>query len=186
MISLKNINFSYGEKKVIENFSLEIHKNSRICLFGESGCGKTTLLYILLGLLKPQSGEALIDKALKPSVVFQENRLLPFADILKNITITGADEKTAVYHLTALGLGKTLKKHPNELSGGMCRRVSLARALAADFDYLILDEPFTGLDIENINTAATHILKNIGERPLILVTHSPEEAKALNCEIIYL
>lgn len=184
MISIENISFSYGEKRVLENLSLEIGKGSRICFFGESGCGKTTLLRLILGLEKPQSGTIKKDGALRPSVVFQENRLLPFKTVLNNITIIGADENTALTHLTALGLKTAADCYPAELSGGMQRRAAIARALCADYDYLVLDEPFTGLDGANTAAAARHISESLNGRALILVTHSREEAKLLGAEII--
>lgn len=184
MISIENISFSYGEKRVLENLSLEIGKGSRICFFGESGCGKTTLLRLILGLEKPQSGTIKKDGALRPSVVFQENRLLPFKTVLNNITIIGADENTALTHLTALGLKTAADCYPAELSGGMQRRAAIARALCADYDYLVLDEPLTGLDGANTAAAARHISESLNGRALILVTHSREEAKLLGAEII--
>ena len=184
MIKLDNISFSYGDKTVIKDFSLEINKGDIICLSGESGCGKTTLLRLISGLETPQKGEILCEKPLNASVVFQENRLLPFKSALDNITLVGADIDTAMMHLNALGIGNTAKLKPQELSGGMQRRVAIARALSADFDYLILDEAFTGLDNDNVKTATEHILKTAGNRPIILVTHSKDEAELFGAKII--
>ena len=184
MISIENISFSYGEKKVLDSFSLKIDKSSRICILGESGCGKTTLLRLILGLEKPQSGIIKRDGALRPSAVFQENRLLPFKTVLQNITLIGSDEKTALAHLKALGLEAAADSLPAELSGGMQRRAAIARALSADYDYLVLDEPFTGLDEENTLYAARHISQSVSDRALILVTHSKKEAEMLGAEII--
>lgn len=184
MISIENISFSYGEKKVLEGFSLEICKDSRICIFGESGCGKTTLLRLILGLEKPQGGKIEKDGALRPSAVFQENRLLPFKTVLQNITLIGADEKTALYHLKALGLETAADSLPAQLSGGMQRRAAIARALSADYDYLVLDEPFTGLDEDNTLSAARHISQSVSDRALILVTHSKKEAQLLGAKTV--
>lgn len=184
MITLNNVSFSYGEKAVLENFSLDIDKSDKICLFGESGCGKTTVTRLILGLLKPDSGEVVKDKQLKPSVVFQENLLLPFKSVLKNITLLGADNKTAEANLEALGIADYKNSLPSSLSGGIERRVAIARALSQDFDFLILDEPFTGLDKENILKAAALILKIAQNKPIILITHSMLEAELLGCKII--
>ena len=98
MITIDNISFFYGEKQVLKDFSLKIQKGDRICLIGESGCGKTTLLRLVLGLEKPTNGNIITTQKLKPSVVFQENRLLPFKTVLENITLVGADKADALRH----------------------------------------------------------------------------------------
>lgn len=184
MIKFNNVHFAYDKTPVLENFSLEIKKGDRICLFGSSGCGKTTVSRLMLGLEKQQKGKIISDKNLKPSVVFQENRLLPFKTAFQNVALFATNENNAAYHLTALGLKDYFGSYPSELSGGMKRRVAIARALSCDFDYIILDEAFTGLDNENIISAADHIMKTIGDRPLIMITHSKYEAGLLKADII--
>jgi len=184
MIKLRNISFSYGKKQILKDFSLNITKGDVICLSGESGCGKTTVLRLILGLEKPSEGKILMDNKLKASVVFQENRLIPFKTVLENITVFGSSEKTALEHLKALGIENVANTYPDKLSGGMQRRVAIARALSVEYDYLILDEPFTGLDNDNIKSAAEHILSSVSNRPVILVTHSKDEAELMNAKII--
>lgn len=184
MIKLDNISFSYGKTRIFESFSFDINSGDIICLFGESGCGKTTLLRLILGLEKPQKGKIIKEENLKAAVVFQENLLLPFKTVLENITIMGASPENALYHLKALGVDEYANALPSSLSGGMARRVAIARALSNAFDFIVLDEPFTGLDEDNIKTAAEHILKTVKNKTIILVTHSLTEAEYLNTTII--
>ncbi len=186
MLSIKNISFSYNDKKIITDFSLNINKGDKICFFGESGCGKTTLLRLISGLEKPQEGSIIYNECYNFSIVFQENLLLPFKNIIDNITLFGASEENAIQNLKALGLRDVLHKMPDELSGGMQRRVALARALSNDFNILILDEPFNGLDDENIENSTKHILSISQDRPIILVSHSVKEAELLGTKIIRL
>lgn len=182
MLKIDNISFAYGENTVFENFSLNIGNNEKIWLYGESGCGKTTLLKLILGLLKTQTGSVINITGAKPSVVFQEDRLLPFKTALQNILLVKNDNKKAVENLSALGLAEYIHTPVSQLSGGMCRRVAIARALTADFDFLVLDEPFTGLDKENVEKAVNQILRVAQDKPIILVTHSKEEAELLGAK----
>ncbi|MBR4099590.1 MAG: ABC transporter ATP-binding protein [Clostridia bacterium] len=189
MIRLNNIFFSYGDKKVFDNFTLDIGSNDRLWLSGQSGCGKTTLLRLILGLETSQKGEIIKDISLKPSVVFQEDRLLPFKTALQNIMLVTNDETLAKENLEALGLKTEADTLVSELSGGMKRRVAIARALSVPFDYLILDEAFTGLDKQNIEIAIKQILKIAKDKAIILVSHSPLEAellgaKQINCQAL--
>ncbi len=186
MISIKNISFSYGDKKIFENFSLEIGENDRIWLSGQSGCGKTTLIRLILGLETAQKGEMIKSNNLKASVVFQEDRLLPFKTALQNIMLVTTNAALAKENLKALGLENETNTKISELSGGMQRRVAIARALSCEFDYLILDEAFTGLDKENIILATKQILKVAKNKPIILITHSPFEAELLGVKEIKL
>ena len=117
MIKLNNVDFSYGKTEVLKDFSLQINKKDRICLFGESGSGKTTILRLILGLETPLNGEIQKAKNLKPAVVFQEDRLIPFKTVLENITLFGADEETALFFLEKLGLKDYANKMPSDLSG---------------------------------------------------------------------
>ena len=175
MIRLDRVSFSYGEKQMMHDFSLSIEKENVLCLFGESGCGKTTVLRLLLGLEKPDSGNIYGIGKWKAAAVFQEDRLLPFWSLQKNIALTATDAGAAEENMKALGLLEVKDKAISSLSGGMKRRAAIARALSAAFDYLILDEPFTGLDDENIRRAAAHIRAVAKDRPIVMVTHSESE-----------
>ena len=141
-------------------------------IYGPSGCGKTTLLKILCGLRKPQKGQ-LAGLPQKPAVVFQEDRLLPWYTAEENVEFVG---KNALQWLQFVGLEKEAKLYPKELSGGMQRRVALARAFSMEYDTLLLDEPFTGLDEESIKKIAEHIREVSKNTLVVLVTHKKEEA----------
>lgn len=184
MINIKNISFAYNDKKIFENFSLNIENKENICLFGPSGCGKTTLLRLILGLEKVQKGKILKTETLKFSAVFQEDRLFPFLNVEENIKIVGGNLEKAKNILKEFGLLSTLNEVPKNLSGGMKRRVAIARALSTEFDVLVLDEPFTGLDSENIKIVAQQILEYSKNKNIILVSHSLKEANLLNAKII--
>ena len=104
--------------------------------------------------------------------------------MLENLTLFNADIQSALYHLKALGIDNVQNSNVSELSGGMKRRLAIARALNTDFDFLVLDEPFTGLDDANLEACAKHILKVAKNRPIILVSHSLKEAELLNARIV--
>lgn len=185
MIKIHDLSFAYGEKQIFGGFSLEIPDGARSCIFGGSGCGKTTLLRLITGLEEPADG-SIETGGVRFSAVFQEDRLLPFKTVLENITLIGSEKETALYMLAQLGIAEAADKYPSELSGGMRRRAAIARALSAEYGCLILDEPFAGLDKENIEKAAALISESIGERTLIAVTHSEREAELLGAKIIML
>ncbi len=188
MIKIKNVSKKFDARPVIDGFCCEIAEGERVCFMGPSGCGKTTLLRILLGLLLPDAGsvEGLPDDL---SVVFQEDRLCESLTPLANIRlVTGAkkgDSATAT-HLVGLGLGDSLEKKVSDLSGGMKRRVSIARALSVPHSLLILDEPFKGLDVETKKQTVEYILKNSPLSTVIAVTHDPEDAYLLGARTVVL
>ena len=157
-------------------------------LLSPPGGGKTTLLRILLGLEKPDSGE-LMGTAVRWSAVFQEDRLLEGLDALGNLRFalgTDYEEAKAVAMLTALGLTWETGKPVGAWSGGMKRRLALARALLAVSDAVALDEPFTGLDEENRRRAALCIAAAAETKPVLLVTHDRTELNLLRANIVNL
>lgn len=174
-IILKNISKSYAGKKVLDNISFEIPDSGIFGIFGASGSGKTTLVRILCGLEKPDGGE--ISGAGAFSVVFQEDRLMPAMTALENVAAV-SDEERARGLLTRLGLENSFDKYPDELSGGMSRRVAAARAFAFEADGLILDEPFKGLEAELKESLAEMICDYAQKKPVVLVTHD-EYGKSL-------
>lgn len=188
MTELKNIDFSYGEKQIINDFSLKVTANECVCLCGESGCGKTTVLKIIAGLLKPQSGS--ITNLKNVSYVFQEDRLIPHLSVLQNVTLFLPKDKKAVAKelIGEAGLIEFINKKPDELSGGMKRRLSIVRAVAFGGDVLLLDEPFNGLDTDNKVLMANIINREFTEKgkPVIMVSHVDEDIEILNAKKIFL
>lgn len=191
-MKIENLSFSYMdksvEKKVFDGLNLE--SNSRIiCIMGHSGCGKTTLLHILAGLLKPFSG-TVSDFPEKVSIMFQEDRLLPWLNAYENVALVqstpfvrwdGQDDNSSRI-LRNLDIDPAMDI--NSMSGGMKRRVALARALAFESEGLLLDEPFKGMDEDLTARAADLIRKQ--DKLTIVSTHSEAEAEALGAEIVRL
>lgn len=187
-IVFKNVNKSFGEKHVVKNFSHTFKQGARYCIVGASGSGKSTLLSLLLSIYSPDSGE-ISGVPENISVQFQSDRLFPTFTAFSNVRAvcdkTVSDEKITDI-LKDLGLENDIKTAVNKLSGGMARRVSLARALAANSDLVILDEPFKGLDDSTRATAIETVNKYLGSRTLVFVTHELPDASALAAEIISL
>lgn len=209
MIAFENVSFGYKRGiNVLSGFSLEVPDSGRICLFGKSGCGKSTVLRLAMGLAKPGSGRITGTDGIAVSAVFQEDRLIPWKTALENVALfaDGADRAAAgasdrahaggnaaavpadraAHYLRALGLGDALRSFPDELSGGMKRRVAIARALAHSFDLLVLDEPFTGLDEAAKRNAIELVSREAEGKMLLVATHDLQEAEALGAEIIEL
>lgn len=164
---VKNVYKSYGDIAVLRGLSLAFAPGGRYHITGPSGCGKTTLLRLLMGLEKPDSGE--IERRETLEAVFQENRLCPWLTAAENIRLVSPGANAADC-LAALGL--PLDGRPvSEYSGGMQRRVALARALLTESEVLILDEPFTGLDEENREKAIAAVERWAGQRTILFVSH---------------
>lgn len=175
---------SYDGKTVLDNVSFTASIGVTR-LLGPSGIGKTTLLRVLLGLEVPDRGR-IEGNALRWAAVFQENRLLDGLDAEGNLRFAlGAayDAPLARSLLCELGLGDAGKKKARDYSGGMQRRLALARALLAPSDALALDEPFTGLDLENREAALRAILRAAETKIVLLSTH---EELSLPCRSIEL
>ena len=191
-IEIKRLRKVYGEKVVLNGLDLTLAPGGRYALMAPSGGVKTTLLRLLAGLEVPDGGAILGLEGLRVAMQFQEDRLLEYAGALANLRFVlprGTDEGAARALLVALLPGADLNQPVGAFSGGMKRRVALARALAVPAELLLLDEPFTGLDGEAKRIAARCISNALAAHPpttLLLTTHDEEEAEMCKCEILRL
>ena len=172
MISVRNITVCFGEKAVLNRFSLELPAEGITALSGPSGCGKTTLLRVLAGLQPPRGGAVSVPE--QPTILFQENRLLPWRTVEQHITdvLPRARRGEAPRWLELAELEGEEKAYPGQLSGGMGRRLALARALACGGGLYLLDEPFAGVDAGR----AGRILERVRALgvPVVLSSHEAE------------
>ncbi len=182
-IVVSNITKRFGEKIVLNDFSLTIEKNAVFCLMGPSGCGKTTLVRIMTGLEKADAGSVTGIDPKRISFIFQEDRLIDHLSALTNAILplknTDENKKRGMEALSMLGLQGEEKKRARNLSGGMARRVAIARAMLHDADIVFMDEPFKGLDSENREKAIAFVKAYAMNKTLIVVTHSALEAEKL-------
>ena len=172
-LQVHNLCKSYGGETVLRDVSFTAGPGVT-CLMAPSGAGKTTLLRILLGLETADSGTMRIPADCRWAAVFQEDRLLERLDAMGNLRFVlgkGFREAAAAALLAELGLGDVGGKPVRDFSGGMKRRLALARALLAPFDLLALDEPFTGLDEDNRDRAWRCVLDRTAGRTVLLVSH---------------
>ena len=177
---------SYGEKKVFENFALEVAQGEILCVLGASGAGKTTLLNALAGLVSFEGEVTPAPK--KVGYIFQEPRLIPSLTVEQNLLYVGGRVENIDEILRKTELLEHKNKRPRFLSGGEKQRVAFARAFVCESDLLLLDEPFSSLDtalkIRMMETFAR--LWEEKKQAAVLVTHDLEEAWALGHRIILL
>lgn len=208
-VEISDLSFSYPghhDVRVLDGISLAIPSGELVCVIGRSGCGKSTFLNILAGLLPVTSGRVLLsDKPLTGpgtdrGVVFQHYSLFPWMTALQNVVFgirqakgrTGRAERLALAeeYLRKVGMWEDRDKYPFRLSGGMRQRVAIARALAMDADLLLLDEPFGALDAQR-RSELQGLLEELWQasvrpRTIVLVTHDIEEAILLADRILFI
>jgi sulfonate transport system ATP-binding protein len=181
---------SFGARRILDDFDLDIHAGEFVALLGRSGSGKTTLLRVLLGLESLADGEVLVPR--RRTVVFQEPRLLDSTRVLGNVLLgqraTGGRRKAAERALAEVGLQDHAEAWPSTLSGGEAQRVALARALVRDSALLLLDEPFAALDALTRLTMQGLVAEPCRRHQpaVLLVTHDVEEAILLADRIVVL
>lgn len=171
MIELSHLDFSYGDRTVLSDFSLTLPTQGITALQGPSGCGKTTLLRLLAGLERPQSGTISGISPGTGAILFQENRLLPWRTVGQHITDVLPRERQgeAARWLELVELEDEADTSPSALSGGMGRRLALGRCLALGGSVYLLDEPFAGVDPERTQRILMRI-RGLGT-PVVLTSH---------------
>ena len=195
-IKLINVNKFYNvEKKrikVLDGINLNIEANKITVILGRSGCGKTTLLRLVAGIEKFEQGDIQGANLKRKAYVFQEDRLMPWLDVKKNITFgiknKDIDNEKIDEIIQTVGLDKFYSAYPSQLSGGMKQRVSIARAFAYDPDFIMMDEPFSALDFFTRKQMQEELLR-IHKKTLcsiLFVTHSIDEALILGDKIVIL
>ncbi len=186
MIELKNVSFSFGNEQIISDLSVNFETEKTYCIMGPSGIGKTTLMKIIAGLVKPVTGSVEGTEKMKKSFIFQEDRLLPWLSVYDNLKFVADSDEQITKALQETDLYLSKDKKVSELSGGMARRTSIARAAAFDGDIFFIDEPMYGLDVKTSEGILELIKNTVRNKTAFIITHSPEEAYFLADEIIFI
>jgi ABC-type nitrate/sulfonate/bicarbonate transport system ATPase subunit len=193
IIDVAAVGFAYGSTRVIENLELAVHPNELVVCVGPSGCGKTTLLALLAGHLAPMRGT--IRRRGQSRTIYQDGGLFPWLTVRGNIEtglprgLSPDAQRTKIAEWLAITKLEEFADHyPHQLSGGMRQRVEIARALAAETDILLMDEPFSALDYQTRTRMRRELVATLAERPrtVVFVTHDIEEAVQLGDRIVVL
>jgi ABC-type nitrate/sulfonate/bicarbonate transport system ATPase subunit len=190
-LQLRGVSKRYRRNWAVRSFDLYCRAGEVVSILGPSGCGKSTTLNLIAGLITPDEG-AVLSSADRIGYVFQEPRLIPWRTALDNLLYVldgaepAAERQRAVEMLTQLQLGDSLNAYPRQLSGGMRQRVSIGRAFVHQPQLLLLDEPFSALDIalkQGLQQALIGLIDQHGPA-VIHVTHDPLEAATLADRVI--
>jgi NitT/TauT family transport system ATP-binding protein len=201
----RNVNLTFRPPnrvpvRALQGFDIDIREGEFLSIVGPSGCGKSTFLSILLGLLKPDSGELsmhgkrIAGPGTDRAMVFQEFGLLPWRTVQHNVELglelkgmaADARREISARFIEMVGLAGFEQHYPHELSGGMKQRVGLARALATDPEVLLMDEPFAALDAQTRDLMQVELLRIWQEtrKTVLFVTHQIEEAIYLSDRVM--
>lgn len=206
MITLENVTKSFtqeeNEQVVLQDINLNVEEGEFLCIVGPSGCGKTTLLRMIAGLDFPTSGHIMEgDKEISTpnrerGYVFQQYSLFPWLTVLENVTfgleLKGMEEnernQKATEYLKMVGLSQFENSYPKELSGGMKQRVAIARSLVNDPHMILMDEPFSALDVQTRHKLQEELVRIWKEekKTIIFVTHNVDEAVFLADRVVVL
>ena len=195
-IRMEHVSKSFGDLQVLQDFSYTFREGEFVCICGPSGIGKTTILQMIAGLQQPDTGRV---ECASPNLgyVFQEPRLIPWCSVLENIEIglhqimpeaKSERQRIAAEMARRVGLDGFQDYYPAQLSGSMKQRVSLARAFAVEPDILLLDEPFSSLNVELRDAMCSYLQQLLALKPCtsVMVTHMLEDAVRLADRLIYL
>ncbi len=201
-VQLEGITVRFGDYTAVENVSFEVGEGEFVAIVGPTGCGKSTLLSVVAGLLLPTSGEIrTFNEATKGlnrwvGYLFQQDALLPWKTALDNVAIglifrqvpTQEARQQAQEWLAKVGLKGFENYYPHQLSGGMKKRVGLAQILILNPKILLMDEPFSALDVQTRNLMENELLRLWQEdrKSVLFVTHDLEEAVALTDRVLVL
>lgn len=201
-ITFDSVGVAYGSEVIFENLSFSVEAGEFLCLLGPSGCGKSTTLRLMSGLLEPHAGEIRVGGRAPQSAyedfafVFQSPRLVSWRDAVQNVLLASelrfgggdrrAREKKAIELLSLVGLSRDTHKRAGDLSGGERQRVAIARALHVDPRTILMDEPFSALDVRTRESMRREIITiwQQQKKTVVFVTHDIEEALFLADRII--
>ena len=174
MMEVRNLTLAFGDKLVLDHFSLTIPSCGITALSGPSGCGKTTLMRCIAGLEHPQQGSISGILPHETAFLFQENRLLPWRTVAEHIAdvLPSNRQQEVDFFLDLAQLTQERDQYPRQLSGGMARRLAFARCMALDAKLYLLDEPFTGIDLERTQRLMAYLSSL--PVPVLLSTHEPD------------
>ncbi|MAS03896.1 MAG: hypothetical protein CL534_04290 [Ahrensia sp.] len=204
VIEVKDLRLKFGHEDIYDSLSFSVREGEFLCILGSSGCGKSTMLRLFGGLIKPNSGQVMVE-GLSPeeawskiAYVFQSPRLVPWRNALRNVTLgkelraggrpSSGDIEHAKELLDMVGLANDSKKFPAMLSGGERQRVSIARALAVDPEIILMDEPLSALDIvtrQMLRSKVLDVWQQTG-KTVVFVTHDIDDALTMADRVIVL